>query len=372
MTRHIVASLDVESRWLRGPTRSNQPSNALPHPLRRRLSLLGTLLRVFAQDGDTLWSLEPVDVNSMPDLPGIARIHTKAGEPPRHDDATLDWSCGAIGVAPTIHSKPDAIAEAIWQPTAMTTDERIHANRRTTLSELGLNESMALRTIGDVDLDHDVWHAPWVVKGDLSVAGRDRLRGADRRDASRLHQRIEKLVQRHGGAVVEPWRNQIQDVALVGMTTHRNGMHPTWIHRHASSSAGGIESIITSDDPSMLVGTEIQSAMRVCAEQVVSQLDLLGPYGVDGYVHGRDQGDPQLVPISEVNARMTMGIVAHAWRERVAEALWGPGPHIVRLGFGARTSNDATTTCLVRDTESGESIAWLERVLPNDVAPLTL
>ena len=373
MTRHIVASLDCEHRWLPGgPSRIGQ---ALPRPLRRRLSLLGTLLRVFAAKGDTVWTLEPLDPSCLVEVPGAPNVALRSGIPEHRDLPTLDWGGGASGILRQSQSDATSMQEAVWRSGPMTRERRIAANRRTTLSALKINESIALRRAQEIDPSLHVWETPWVVKGDLSVAGRDQIRGENAEALNRVRARIEKLVSRHGGAVVEPWRDRIGDVGIVGVALDGSSAPTCWIHRQESSTTGGLEGIVTADDPSTLVGKDIMRAMQHAFVDVTRRLSVTGPLGIDAYVYVSTTGERRLAPVSEVNARMTMGMVAHAWREQTAERIWGRGPHMIRLGFSPlresrRASPDVIS--LLHDVDSGESLAWLERLHPGAIKPLRL
>ena len=139
----IVANLDAE--W-------TQDGRTLPERVLRSISTLGTLLRVFAEEGDMLWTPRPVDRRTLREVRELPEVELVDGDAARPDrDLRLAWSTGSP------------------------------CSQRGFALEIGRALGSAAPGACIVEDFHAFEAAapegPWVLKAVLSAAGRDRLRG---------------------------------------------------------------------------------------------------------------------------------------------------------------------------------------------------
>ena len=152
---------------------------------------------------------------------------------------------------------------------------------------------------------------PWVLKAPWSSAGRHRVHSTGKRLAGEHRVAAERLLARSGALVFEPWCDRVCDVAVCGVA----GGEVTDPHQILNGPRGnffGIElrpEVLDVGEHDQLVTT----AERVA--QHLADAGYRGPFGIDAFVHVVD-GERQLHPLCEINARHTFGHVARALDQR--------------------------------------------------------
>ena len=289
---HILANLDQEERWL---------GRTLPAHVKRRVTAMSTLLQVFAPEGD--------DVT----LHGLVALGAGEFETPR-------WRC------PTIVATPPDHADLVW----CDRDARRFNDRRFALAlatELGcaLPGARAVTSVGEVEAHLHTLPADgaWVCKAPWASAGRHRVHGRGRTLARDHRIALERLIQRAGAVVFEPWLERIADVAICGSVGDRVALEPP--HTLMTSPRGtfvGIRVLATAlevveHDQFLLTAERIAHALAAAGYR--------GPFGIDAFVY-RDGNERRLHPLCEINARYTFGHVAHALARRFMGTWLGFGP----------------------------------------------
>ncbi len=91
-----------------------------------------------------------------------------------------------------------------------------------------------------------------------------------------------------------------------------------------------------------------------------------GPFGIDGWEYESITGARMLMPLGEINARRTFGMVAHELVERVARPHWGEdaGPVALMFGKHEERDDDEDRIPLLGAAGAPEMHAWLERLQP--------
>jgi hypothetical protein len=258
----LLGNLDVECRWATPPFH-------LPEAVLERISLAATLLRVFASDGDRLWTPRPVDPDSVPEAEGLARPRLISGPPPDE----VDWEWG----------------------------------QRTTLAAR-LNDKAWVCDLKDCEVIESVgrFEGKWVVKDPFGAAGRGHLRGEGPPD-ERQRRSIERRLARFGSLIRERWIEREADFGCVARVEDGEA-RVIGVHRLLVDDAGrfaGIRKV----DIDLAPGEEValRGMAAVIGERLLAE-GYTGPFGIDACrsVNG------EFHPLLEANVRCTFGHVAWA------------------------------------------------------------
>ena len=107
-----------------------------------------------------------------------------------------------------------------------------------------------------------------------------------------------------GSAVLEPWVERIADWGTCGVVT-KDDIELVGTHRVINDGTGGFAGIDVRDDaPAAVRDIAIEAGRRI------ARLGYRGPFGIDAF-EWRHGAATQLA-LSEINARLTFGFVAHA------------------------------------------------------------
>lgn len=360
--RLLVGNLDCEVEWASGP--------ALPAAVTSRLALLATTLRAFARDdNDRLWLPAPVAPTAMP-RDGAPRPQLEHGPLTRGTSTVLAWGATArvdalaSSAADAPIDAPPTAGAAGWQaalaatPRTSTTIARAANDRRFALAlatERGValpgarviesvGELRAHLAAGGADASAD---GSWVAKAVWTAAGRDRVRrrGAELDDATAT--RVARLLEIHGALVFEPWLTRRLDVGQGGVVLAADRAVLLPVHRGLCDDGGVVRGLIIDDVAEL--GAADRATLTATVTAVAARLGTLGyrgPFVVDGFVHDRG-----LHPLGEINARLTFGLVARAWAERLGTAL--------ALGLDGAPPPDGTA--LVHAPDGAPAAWWAPR-----------
>ncbi len=279
----------------------------------RSLSALATLMRAFAAADDAVWTPHPVDPARVPDVAGL--------EPVR-------WLHGPLGDAR--FDTVEAWAEAEWVDSLRRSPSGrdpsivvdVHDRRHMQSVLEGLRAQLpGSRIVDDMTAlaDHlanggaDAGGGEWIVKAPLTAAGRDRVRGHDGRlpdDGRRT--KIERLFETFGPLVFEPWMPRIRDFGCAGLVAEDYvAVEPT--HEQRVDGYGRFRALTLGASGSP--ADAVRSNAKLIGETLRS-VGFRGPFGLDAWTW-RDGDTEELHPFGEINARRTMGHVAHALARRL-------------------------------------------------------
>jgi hypothetical protein len=314
------------------PRRINPPRTVL-----ETVSGLATLLRVFARDGDHLWTPSPVDPERVLEVPGVSRPILESG--PLHElpavNEVLAWGADSA-IAAAVHHRAFCLQVA---------------------EELGcaLPGARMMGSLADLDQALSSSRAPrsWVLKAPLSASGRNRYieRNGPRISDPRSRRAVEHLFEHHGPLLFEPWMNRTADFgvsALLGSSGLRIvGLHGQRVDIKGQFAGIDLQPVLSDAERSLLLKT---------VESVATALDragYVGPFGIDAWRYRTESGEEILNPLGEINARMTFGRVAWAFAESVEGA--------VRLRFGRSlpAAESKIVPLLAPGGPQGQA-AWLE------------
>lgn len=277
---------------------------------------MAPLLRVFAREGDRLWSPAPgpgLESGPLRDLPPaedvLAWCETPAAlehrEGPRRP-AAIDWD------AP--------LYDLLWQlPTpspAVVATVHHRAFHLQVAQEIGCALPGARMVESLTELEDLALPRSWVLKAPLSASGRDRYieREGPGLTDPKARRTVERLFDRHGPLLFEPWMDRVADYGVSALLTQDAlrivGIHGQKVDRKGQFAGIDLSPDLTEGDRDRLLETveAVAAALR--------RAGYVGPFGIDAWSYRREDGRIVLNPLGEINARMTFGLVAWAWAER--------------------------------------------------------
>lgn len=166
------------------------------------------------------------------------------------------------------------------------------------------------------ELDHLSLPPSWVVKAPLSASGRERFIARDGEGLAnpKARRTVERLFDRHGPLLFEPWLNRGADFGVSALLTYDElrivGIHGQRVDRKGQFAGIDLQPDLTEVDRNRLVETTeaVAAALR--------RAGYVGPFGIDAWRYRQADGSVALNPLGEINARMTFGLVAWASHER--------------------------------------------------------
>jgi hypothetical protein len=158
----------------------------------------------------------------------------------------------------------------------------------------------------------------WIVKAPLSASGRDRYIERDGHGQARTDPKarrtVERLFERHGPLLFEPWMDRVADYGVSALLTQEElrivGIHGQRVDRKGQFVGIDLQPNISEGDRDRLLETVEAVAT------VLRRAGYVGPFGMDAWSYRQEDGAVVLNPLGEINARMTFGLVAWAWAER--------------------------------------------------------
>lgn len=370
--RCIVANLACEAEWAAERARglsagAGRGDQALKSGALRAISALGTLLRVFAEPGDYLWTPVPVEPARLPEVAGLATPRLVSGPLNEYQPArVLAWA-ETLSVARLRGGASELCADAglgdrwldgVWrmpvpdpvlQPRL--NDRQFYTDLRELLGE-PFQGAAWIRGVADLSAHIEslvTSGAPpvrWVLKAPLSAAGRERLFGGGHGAESPSAAQVERALRLHGRLLFEPWRERLADFgcsawvcddATVQLAVHAQGLDARGRPRGIHLRAGPIDRVWSVPPPG--ASEEELAAIGSAIEGVGDALrrrGYRGPFGIDSWRYRHSDGRIGWVSLGEVNVRMTMGLLARALVDRVKPPLSARPDGVVRFVFGRR------------------------------------
>lgn len=378
MTRRIIGNLLFEEELAARPVT----------PARAALETAAgaaTLLRAFAGEGDRLWTPAPVAPSRLAPLPGIPIPELESGPlarlPPA--DEVLAWGETPAVAAhrPPSSPAPDLDAplhELLWHVSPAPPPVVAAVHHRAFCLEVARSLGRALPGARMVSspADLETESGEWILKAPLSAAGRSRYlhRAGESLDEPAVRRRIERLFERHGPLLFEPWMDRTDDFGCVAVL-NSSGFRLAGFHRLLVDRRGqfaGIELSASFRGFESLTGEErtaMEEALDATA-RALRQAGYSGPFGIDAWRYRghplQAGGEPAFHPLGEINARMTFGLVARVlidrWADHLREPLGLAPDARLRLVLGRQPPGEPSLPLLFPTGEDALGGAWL--VLP--------
>ena len=154
----------------------------------------------------------------------------------------------------------------------------------------------------------------WLAKAPFSAAGRERVRFSS---AEPQQRRLERLLSRFAALLVEPWVDRAADLGCAGLVSETVDTFPP--HRLEVDASGVFRAAIIDDSGESIAEPAILRQIRdtaVAAGDALRTAGYRGPFSIDTYLWRDESGTQRLQRMSEINARLTFGLVARAAAER--------------------------------------------------------
>ncbi len=185
------------------------------------------------------------------------------------------------------------------------------------------NLPVEAQTVADVEKFAREQSRPFYFKSPWSSTGRGVASSADM-PLSEVFRRCDGIIARQGSVMLEPGLDKVQDFAMLFFSGDR-GVRYVGLSLFVNEGNAYSGNLLMSDNDiarriGRLVGDDSLNPLIESMPAILT--DIVGGYyrgylGVDMMVC-RDwtTGRPAIFPCIEINLRMTMGVVAHIWRER--------------------------------------------------------
>jgi hypothetical protein len=319
----------------------------------RTVSGLATLLRVFAREGDRLWTPAPVEPEQVVPVPGLPVPILESG-PVEPAEEVLAWcalrsrSRGALDLDKPLHELLWDLPTAAPEVVAAVHHRGFHLQ---VAEELGCALPGARMVESILELDRVLAAAPaaWVVKAPFSASGRSRYieRNGPLLSDLKARRTVERLFEQHGPLLFEPWMDRTADFGCAALLTAEElrvlGFHRQIVDRRGQFA--GIELPATVPQRMVEVVDGVARALR--------RAGYVGPFGIDAWQYRAPDGRLAFHPLGEINARMTFGLVARALMERLG--IEGPA----RLVLGTQVPSKRAIPLLIPGRE-GSGAAWID------------
>jgi hypothetical protein len=298
--RLLIANLDFEDDLARA---AGLDVPALRPAVVSGLVTLSQRLRALGGAGDELWTLAdgalpegPREVLAWGESAAVAAV--RGGPCPEGPVELGDWRAALWRLWPAVEVAAACNHRGFGFALAQRLGSALPGARM-------VGSLAALDAVGD-GLD-----GAWVVKAPYSASGRHRLRHRGPPDAA-ARTRISRLLA-GGPLLFEPWVERIADLGVVGLIDRADNVRLFPPHRLDNDPAGVFRGI---DVDGADVATEGERAQimdaAAAAAAALAARGYRGPFGIDAFVWRDAAGARRLQPMSEINARLTFGLVARA------------------------------------------------------------
>jgi hypothetical protein len=371
--RHLIANLTCEDSWAR--RRPQLSARALA-----TVAGLATLLRAFARDGDVLHLPAAVDPARLPEVPGLPIPRLASGKLERlaSPAAVVAWGETAEVVrhrtrglaGSTAEPNGMDLADLLWDLTPPSPEAAARANHRGFCLETAEASGVALpgarmvSSIGEIEDAVGQAYGQWILKAPLSAAGRDRAPLAGRADLrpGGSRNRLDALLARHGELLLEPWMERTEDFGVSAILAEGD-LRIVAFHRQRleHGQPAGFVLPVTWREITGLSPKERQELDRVLDGVAVAlrRIGYRGPFGLDLWRHRAASGEIRFHPLGEINARMTLGLVARALVDRLRGPLgWDPQGE-AELILAAAPPAAASAIPLLTPGPEGALGAWI-------------
>lgn len=300
MSRLLIANLDCEVEMAGGPK--------LPSHVRQLCARSGLGMAVFAEPGDRLWTLEPVEP-ADDELWGAELVSGPLSEQ-LPADAILAW--GETESIAKLRAQCPAYdgTDPLWKAAPDPAVTRRCNHRRFSFDILCQYDALlpgSAIIAGIDDLESILNDEPvdqWVVKAPLSAAGRDRVRRKGRELDDDARTRIGRLLETHSELYFEPWVDRVADFGVAGVVID-SGARLFPPHRLINNDNGVFRSIEDIDDaPARILDFAAHSG------EALADAGYRGAFGIDAFAYRDEHGAERVHPLCEINARLSFGLLS--------------------------------------------------------------
>ena len=307
--RLLVANFDCEETW--SDTGHSQPRTPSKH-IKSLFAALAEHLRVFSCESTTLlfpWSIPRASEydnvlawGQTEQVDGFRKNDGHKNEPEEWQEALWHLS-PSVEVAKTVNHKEFSFH------LAQQNDWHHEGQRFVTSTEELSNHLSDHKNLGP---------GRWLIKAPYSAAGRHGVVSKTGTFSEEQWIHISRLLNRYSTVMIMPWLNRVFDFTVSGVI----GRQQDWIfppHFPLVDNQGVVRTIEINDSKAKDVfsASERTTLNQVTVRVVerLKELNYLGPFSVDGFVY-QQEGKRLMHSLSEINGRLTFGLVARAHAER--------------------------------------------------------
>lgn len=313
MARLFIGNFDFEHRLA-------QPARQISSKLERINAELATSWLAIAEDGDFLWTPQPIESSFFDQsiLNGLPRVNPVVS----FDDVPRGVECLPWGWTDDLRRLCDIRG---WQrndsPHAAV---RAGNSRRFSASlerewNVGLDGASEIANVTEF-AERLTTLGPatrWVVKAEFGMSGRERILGCGEPTPADSNW-VAKRIAADGVVFFEPWVERLDEVGLqieVPQTGRPQliGLVPMLVDERGQY-AGSWFAYPNLDASSWKRAVEV----ALDAAQRLQELGYFGPLGIDAMRYRETDGTIRLRPLQDVNARWTMGRLSLGWRRQLA------------------------------------------------------
>jgi hypothetical protein len=322
MPRLWVGNFDFEHQ-LADPGRT--PSQRL----RRLNAELATCWLAVADDGDVIWTPEPIptpfwDTMAAAGLPRVTPVGDWRSACDRYDLMPWGWTAGLLSMAARQSPSRDLPpVEAV-----RTANSRRWSFAREQEWQVGLPHAACCTSIFEVLRamsslpERD---AAWVIKAEFGMSGRERILGRGPLTDSATDW-LRKRLAADGFVFFEPWVECVVEAGILFDVPTTGSPALIGVAEMLPSSRGQYPgSVFAGNTGDLDWSPAVEIAARAAGE--LQRLGHVGPLGIDAMWFRTTEGELRLRPLQDVNARWTMGRLALGWRRFFPEATWGVWTH---------------------------------------------
>jgi hypothetical protein len=386
--RIIVGNLDCETDFAAASSGSPRPP-VLPRHVLENIAAASTLLRVFCEEGDRLWTPVEVDSGRLTGPPELARPALTSGPlaAAAEERALLAW--GETGDVAAARSGPPParpfregapIAENLWNLPATTpgaaakvNDKRFCQRLREKLG-LALPASRIVESIPELEKHLEAeknrpeLSGGWILKAPFSAAGRLRVVSAGPEAGELELKRARNLFEVQGALVFEPWLERTADFGFCSLVLEERTIL-LGSHGLETSPQGRFRGLVF-DPPAPAGGlaapadrAELEAAVAAAAEAAREE-GYLGPLEIDCWSWRDGNGADRFHPLGEINARISFGLVGRAIIEKLSGSHgWlVKEPARLNIGAGQTHSEDGSSIELLSPEPPDGCGAWLQQI----------
>lgn len=157
----------------------------------------------------------------------------------------------------------------------------------------------------------------WVIKAEFGMSGRERALGTGPCLPENTQRWIERRLASQSWLIFEPWLDRQAEFGVLFQIPPPEQVAPiqlTNVTELLTDLTGRYVGTILHPESA----TQIDLAPIRNLVQSISKTGYWGPIGVDAMRHKSPAGQICFRPAQDINARLTMGFIAHAWKQKLA------------------------------------------------------
>ncbi len=379
----IVANLDFEETLT---AEQGGPRRRLTARAATSARMLGTLMRVFASGEDRLWLPETVPAGRVSSIPGLRTPQFETGTL-RNLSPADDWlAWGETEAVASLRARdlPNSqrapvsgelpLWARVWQLPRAIPPVALHVHRRSThvkiADDLGL-EFPGRAVVSSIEAlnahlaaggAHNSPTGEWILKPMFSAAGRNWIRGIGTAAERQAKIAAERQFDEGRSLLFEPLLARVRDIGT-SLAITEAGVEVIGAHQIEVSSAGKFRGIRIPVRDRDREGDTFPEEALAQGERIGERLHAIGfrgACGIDAWCAKTRGGGLHKEFLGEINARLTFGWLAHAWRSRLSEigAISADGP--LDLRTSSETGPPRAGISLVTPGDHDTLCAWID------------